>query len=64
MMEFDTVLDATRAKLFPGRKDNKITTIPQFLWRSHPPRKVEYPFLAVRLKIIQSHQDPHLAAFP
>ena len=29
-----------------------------------PPRKVEPPFLAVRLKKMQSHQDPHLAAFP
>ena len=25
------------------RKDNKITTIPQFLRRSHPPRKIEPP---------------------
>ena len=28
------------------------------------PRKVDSPSLAVRLKKIQSHQDPHLAAFP
>ena len=29
-----------------------------------PPRKLEAPFLAVRLKNIQSRQDSHLAAFP
>ena len=29
-----------------------------------PPRKIKPPFLAVRLKKIQSHQDAHLAAFP
>ena len=28
------------------------------------PRKCELPFLAVRLRKIQSHQDPHLAVFP
>ena len=28
-----------------------------------PPRKIEPPFLAVRLRKI-SHKDPHLAAFP
>ena len=29
-----------------------------------PPRKVEPPFLVVRLKKIQIYHDPHLAAFP
>ena len=34
------------------------------MWRSHSPRKIEPPFLAVRLRKMQSDQDHHLAAFP
>ena len=34
------------------------------MWRSHSPRKIEPPFLAARLRKMQSDQDHHLAAFP
>ena len=29
-----------------------------------PPRKIKPPFVPVRLKKVQNHQDAHLAAFP
>ena len=47
-------------------KEKTIKLLPEhsFYGGHIPPRKVEPPFLAGRLKKMQSHQDPHLAAFP
>ena len=46
------------------KKTIKLLPYHNFYGGHIPPRKVEPPFLAVRLKNMQSHQDPHLAAFP
>ena len=51
---------------YHSHKEKTIKLLPYYsFYGGHiPPRKIDSPFLAVRLKIIQSHQDFHLAAFP
>ena len=83
MMDFDTFLDATRTKLFPGTKPSfvrvaaffvmcflvsnyhsykektiKLLPYHSFYGGHIPPRKVEPPFLAVRLKKYKATRIP------